>query len=127
MNDQLNFHLKHLNDDRAKAVKEREDADKRVRSITAQMHSALVEADTKRTQLTDGTTVYIVEPGPRRTIVPEKLLSLGVDPDIIRAATKESVVEPYVRVDAPKSELKDAAPQDAAPGQSPAADAETRH
>jgi hypothetical protein len=101
MNDALQHHLKHLVDDRAIAVAARDVADLQVKAKNKLIFSALTEAQSGREQLLDGTTVSIVQPKPRETVKPEKLLGLGVSPDVIRAATTSAPVEPYIRVDAP--------------------------
>lgn len=47
--------------------------------------------------------VQIVYPEPRATVDPVKLGVLGVDPDVIRAATKFSEAKPFVRFDKRKA------------------------
>lgn len=100
--EQLNRAIDHLIAERRTQLAIREEAASRVARLNSQIFHAMLEAGAKRTQLHDGTTVTVVEPKPRQTIKGEKLLALGVDPDKIRAATVESPVDPYVRVDAPK-------------------------
>lgn len=101
--DQLNRAIAHIVEERRSQIAIREAADANVRRMNHQIYQAMVDGVCKRTQLSDGTTVSIVEPKPRLTIVGEKLLALGVDPDKIRAATRETLVDPYVRVDPPKA------------------------
>lgn len=102
--DQLNRAIAHIVEERADHVAKREAADQAVKKLTKQLFDHMVDADCKRTQLVSGTVVSIVEPKPRLTIKGEKLLAMGVDPDKIRAATVETPVDPYVRVDAPKGD-----------------------
>lgn len=102
--DQLNRAITHIVSSRMEQIAVREAADTQIKALTKQLYVAMVDADCKRTQLVNGTTVSIVEPKPRLTIKGEKLLAMGVDPDKIRAATVETPVDPYVRVDAPKGD-----------------------
>ena len=115
----LNHALKHIVDERSKAVEARKAWEERVKLLTARIMTVLTDAQSDRTQLHDGTVVSITRPEPRKTIIAEKLLGFGVDPETITASTKLSPVEPYVRVDAPKTAgAEDAAAQ---PPQEPAA------
>lgn len=99
----LNHALKHIVEERNTAVEARNGWDARVKTLNDRIMTVLSDAATERTQLHDGTVVSITRPDPRKTIVAEKLLGLGVDPDVITAATKLTNVAPYVRVDAPKA------------------------
>lgn len=47
-------------------------------------------------------TVTFMSPEPRKTLVPEKLVALGVSLAIIKKATKETKIAPYVVVRTPK-------------------------
>ena len=126
----LNHALKHIVDERAKAVEARNQWDARVKTLSERIMTVLTDAKCQRTQLHDGTTVSITAPEPRKTIIAEKLLGFGVDPETITASTKLSPVAPYIRVDAPKQTgAEDAAPS---PQEHPAAPADpfadiTRH
>lgn len=92
------IHLRHLCEERAIVAAARDEADTKVRALNKQIFDCLVENGTRRDQLMDGTVVQIIEPKPRQVILGEKLLTLGVDPDVIKAATKETPVDPYVKV-----------------------------
>lgn len=109
MTSALQHHLAHLCTDRALAVATRDEADTRVKALNKQLLVALQDAQSLREQLLDGTIVSIVQPKDRETILPEKLLTLGVDPDVIRAATRLTPVAGFIRVDAPKSGAEDVA------------------
>jgi len=109
MSDTLQHHLAHLCADRARAVAERERWSKQVDGLNKQLLTALRDVKSVREQLLDGTVITIIQPKDRQTVLPEKLLAFGVDPDIIRGATKDTPVAPFVRVDAPKSGAEDAA------------------
>lgn len=106
--DALLHHLTHVVADRKEAVVERDKAEARVRGLNRQLYEALTGAKSVREQLMDGTTVSIVRSKARETVLPEKLLALGVDPDVIRAATKETPVAPFVRVDSRNSGVEHA-------------------
>lgn len=100
-------HLTHLLTDRAPLLAEANRIEAELKKFQGQINDTLRAGGTKRHQMMTGpfagTMVYVVEPKPRKTVVPEKLLALGVSPDIIRAATDEAPQKPYVRVDAPGS------------------------
>lgn len=98
LNETARHHLNHMIEERAKHAAIREEADAKVRALNGRIMETLIANGTRREQLMDGTVVQIIEPAPRKVIVGEKLLTLGVDPDIIKTATKETPVEPYVKV-----------------------------
>ncbi len=57
----------------------------------------------------------MVEPADKQTVLPELLLQLGVSPDIIAKATKNTPVSSYPAVNAPKTAVDAAAAADAPP------------
>jgi hypothetical protein len=100
-------HLHHLLEERAVLLAEVMARVSVVKKLNAQILETLIAADVDRHQMTTGALagalVYIVKPDPRQTVVPEKLLGLGVSPDVIRGATVTTAVSPYIRVDAPRT------------------------
>lgn len=99
-------HLSHVIQERAPKMKERDRLDKEIRTLNGQIAEALNEAGFTTHQLMTGplagTVVQMIKPADRSVIVPERLLSLGVSPQVIADATKTTPVAAYPRVDAPK-------------------------
>jgi hypothetical protein len=97
--------MTHLLTERDSYLPEKNRLEKKLEKINDQIEAALRAGGCKRHQMMtgpfQGTMVYIVEPKPSKTIVAEKLLALGVSPDVIKAATTEKEKSPYSRVDAP--------------------------
>ena len=115
-------HVIHIVADRLQAARVRKAADTAVRQRDGQLMTALREMDKGRLQLPDGTLLQIV-PGQTRTkIVAEKLLRLGVAPEVIKAATEESErTADYIKIDPPKGPAEAATPGVATPyGELPA-------
>jgi hypothetical protein len=99
-----NSHLQHLVDERAKAVAARTEADNKVQALNAQIMQTMEAAGARRHQLIgSGAIVTIIEQKPRQVIVASKLLGMGVKPEVIKAATDETPVKPFPRVDMPRS------------------------
>ena len=98
--------LSHLIQDRAPKMKERDRLDKEIKLLNSQIAESLNEAGVTTHQLMTGplagTVVQMIKPSDRQVIVPERLLSLGVSPQVIADATKTTPVAAYPRVDAPK-------------------------
>jgi hypothetical protein len=99
-------HLSHVIAERAPKMKERDRLDKEIRTLNGQIAEALTEAGLTTHQLMTGplagTVVQMIKPADRQSIVPERLLSLGVSPQVIADSTKFTPVAAYPRVDAPK-------------------------
>lgn len=98
-----------LLDDRDAALRRQNNAEGEVKAINARLEQILTRASTSRHQLTDGSVVQIIAPGPREKTSPERLLAAGVDARIIKNATILTPVKAFVRVDRPKPASTEAA------------------
>ena len=113
------YHVSHLLEERDTHLAELARIEKLKTTVNEQIMEALQAADVTRHQMMTGpragSIVYITAPSPRETVVPETLLSLGVAPATIVAATKYTPVKPYIRVDAPRATAEKGAPKGTEP------------
>lgn len=97
-------HLRHLIAEREKERGVRDAADSKFKALGGRILETMIAAEKDRHQLVDGTIVTVIRQPPRETVSKDKLLKLGVDVDVITAATNISPVAPFPRIDRPKGD-----------------------